>query len=174
MWLKDRADSAARGWNCLKSHTFRVLATVCILGCSLDCGPEHHTSHSVWLITPSQHSSWSLRRTVPRDCPKAQEVGAAHFILFFFLTLHAPPKQFFPPSHLLSWVRHKSHGQKFSVHLSMKFQTMGQVYTGLVLLNSAYSPERTASPLFLPSRSLTTFFIVAYHKSSLLCWSKQK
>ena len=86
----------------------------------------------------------------------------------------AERKKLFPPSHLLSWVRHKSHGQKFSVHLSMKFQTMGQVYIGLVLLNSAYSPGRTASPLLLPSRSPTTFFIVAYHKISLLCWSKQK
>ena len=114
MWLKDRADSAARGWNCLKSHTFRVLATVCILGCSLDCGPEHHTSHSVWLITPSQHSSWSLRRTVPRDCPKAQEVGAAHFILFFFILFEEGATE----DETVGW-HHQLNGHEFEQTLEM-------------------------------------------------------
>ena len=114
MWLKDRADSAARGWNCLKSHTFRVLATVCILGCSLDCGPEHHTSHSVWLITPSQHSSWSLRRTVPRDCPEAQEVGAAHFILFFFILFEEGATE----DETVGW-HHQLNGHEFEQTLEM-------------------------------------------------------
>lgn len=47
----------------------------------------------------------------------------------------------FPPSHLLSWVRYNSYGQKYRVHLSIKYQRRG-----LVLLNSASSPGRTASP----------------------------
>ena len=79
MWLKDGADSAARGWNCLKSHTFRVLATVCILGCNLDCGPEHLTSHSVWLSLPILTTQCLESE---RDSPKGQEVGAAHFLFF--------------------------------------------------------------------------------------------
>ena len=82
MWLKDGADSAARGWNCLKSHTFRALATVCILGCNLDCGPEHLTSHSVWLSLPILTTQCLESE---RDGPKRQEVGAAHFLFFLIL-----------------------------------------------------------------------------------------